>query len=678
MTSEYIKKLNVKKVAATDATVQAALSSVIATISDPANGVAQQSWKLTPDVKGWCKKDLQSLDARYANLTITRYTSNNGCHAQDKNGNPTVCTVVPTGTVPPLDCSTCDGTYQNCDSCADCTISYETLDMENMHGKCIKSKFGPGWMKLNCDGSAVVFNRYTDVNCSTPVFYPTGETTPSGMDINIDMVGLSVFDNGICTNINAEYLKQLQAKLDNAVISDQDAYKNAIANVRTGMTQSWTITTSANAQFCPAKTRAQAAADLIVANDALNQVQATLDQATTQVATATAKAAKFEAQRAVAAAQKVVAGFDIVGLTGKSMPFTASASNPNQQSQYALQRLADYARVTAREAADQATQKLAAQGNAAVTGHSGLTLTLSRFPDNNICAGTCTTLVEGQDSQMVQGCTTQTMTVDRTQMGQCIRSKFGLNDYYTLTCAGENVIFSDYTDPDCTIAQSFPAYISPEGKEIDVTLQYLLVNDDGQCTDMGAEFKNRLKLQLDAHPVGDPDNGIYQNAYTNFLQSSSWQMVPSHAGWCTAPKAALDTLAKVTMVRYDNNNDCSNVPHDLPGGTAYPCVAVVPGGPVPVSCSICDDTDDNPDNDCAGCANCTTTTETWDMQNMHGTCVQSQYGTGTWLMLSCDGPSSLPLARSPVRLYRAVRLPFLSLYFLSGSILHQVSERIAD
>ena len=58
------------------------------------------------------------------------------------------------------------------------------------------------------------------------------------------------------------------------------------------------------------------------------------------------------------------------------------------------------------------------------------------------------------------------------QHSTCVRpcvcvddSRYGV-DFFTLTCAGENVIFSDYTDAACTIPQSVRLPFAPSTSPI--------------------------------------------------------------------------------------------------------------------------------------------------------------------------------------------------------------------
>ena len=83
-------------------------------------------------------------------------------------------------------------------------------------------------MKLRCDGPDVRLSWFDDVNCSLPQTHPTGYALSTGEEIRINEADLAAFDNGVCTNLNDEYLNQLQDRFERAAGKDRFAYENAI------------------------------------------------------------------------------------------------------------------------------------------------------------------------------------------------------------------------------------------------------------------------------------------------------------------------------------------------------------------------------------------------------------------------------------------------------------------
>ena len=624
MNLEYINMLIPSKSRSANATSNKAVAAVVSQLKKgtPVH-FPYQSLKIEPSVPDWCSAPSTTWSDSFVDVTITRYTSNNNCLKEASSGSPTQCVSLVAGKLPPANCHDCK---ENCGGCSDCTVMTERLDMKNMHGKCTKSAFA-GALKLTCDGPNVQFSRFVDVNCTQPIFVDMGAVLKSGKKLGVEFTGFSVYDNGVCTNMNEQYVQQLyKASLLSSNAEDKAAYKKAITNVPPA---SWSILATSNKQFCPQRTAAQAqkAADTAQARavDAAKILASVKASGAQQGVVANAKASAYLANASSLAARNVV-----------------KAVNTANQSK--LQRIADHAATQAADASAELTRKIVNQQTAA--NDRGLTVVLSRYTNSSSCDPNtkCIPLSDGDGVDVSTGdialCTTQNVTVDRTEMGQCIRSQYD-NDHYTLTCAGEDVLFTDYgADSSCTVPKTVEFGTRADGHPIMIRLEQLSVNEDGQCTDMCKEYQARLTEQMRQAVV---DKVAYQNAIVVLKATcrASWTVVPSKSNWCAMPTKALDSLPTVEITRYPGNNNCNPVDDD---GERTNCTEVKPGMDLPVDCHICYSsvraTGDSED-DCRGCSWCTKTVEQFDIANMHGKCIQSQYSTAAnpnFLKLTCDGP----------------------------------------
>jgi len=634
---EFSKKLTTKKNTMNSTTDGADIAAIQYNIDN----MPPTSWKLRPSVQGWCKAADDQLTDQFVDVSIYRYYTNNRCLKVTSSGDARDCvTLTADNSYTAQTCDECtEDTWEDCSACAVCTVTVEQLDMANMHGKCTPSVDGSSYIKLNCDGSTVQFSVFLDAQCLTPVTENTGEVFinpdgTSGNPINLNFTKLNVYDNGVCTDINAEYLKQLRALLGTPGLSDSNiiAVNDAIVDTATSKTQSWQIVATANKQFCPAKTNAEAQQSFQDAQAALAAATKTQIDATGKSANALAKskAAVYLAQQSVTASSQVYLGFSKATESGGS--FYGSAT------QRSLQRTADQAASQAAAMEAEAVTALANQGIGSA-GDVGLTLKLSRYT-NSDCSGSCTMLAPKQqlnDLSPTPACTSQRMFVDRSTMGTCIKSDHMPNDYYQLVCEGEKILFSDYKDALCTQPES---QIVASNPAVSVSYEHLTVYNNGTCTDMGKEFINKMRQDVitKGYTGNDKVLALAEADAASSSFSTSWKIEPSKPHWCEVSADSLDAIVGITITRYFASSTCATPTNS--DGVATTCKTVLPDDEPPVKCVDCAMYSDSGDRDqCyATCADCTVAMEKFDA-SMKGQCVKTEYGPTMYMRMTCQGPT---------------------------------------
>ena len=130
-----------------------------------------------------------------------------------------------------------------------------------------------------------------------------------------------MYDNGACTDLSAEFVKQLGNKVANADGSLTDSgvsdYEQAVVAVQQDMKWGWTLKAASGSQFCPQRTLPQAQAAVTTLSATLSQQQAVLlamqnNGVSAQLQRAQ-QAATQKCKDAVSAAQNVVRGFNAQG-----------------------------------------------------------------------------------------------------------------------------------------------------------------------------------------------------------------------------------------------------------------------------------------------------------------------------------------------------------------------------
>jgi len=134
------------------------------------------------------------------------------------------------------------------------------MNLNKMKGQCQPSAYGNQWLKLTCDGSRVQFSTYSDDQCSdsavfsiqTPITLPPLGNQTSGSTINVNLQDLGVNDNRVCSDLNAEFILQLQKNVmvgqDPQINAD---YEQAVEWVAQNLNPGWTIEVSNGGQICP-------------------------------------------------------------------------------------------------------------------------------------------------------------------------------------------------------------------------------------------------------------------------------------------------------------------------------------------------------------------------------------------------------------------------------------------